>query len=131
MRDAVFPIMMITLGVLWLGFSLSWIPDTDWLIVAALFGSGVAILAIEGVTKRSIVSGPVLIGAGIAWMLRMLFGLRWHVLLPVLMILAGVLLLVARLPEIPERRGERKLRSGANLTSEPRSDLPRTDTYKP
>jgi uncharacterized protein YaaW (UPF0174 family) len=46
----------------------------------------------------------LLIGIGIAWWAHEFRGASWRVLVPAVLVLAGVLMLVARRPGIPERR---------------------------
>jgi hypothetical protein len=72
-----------------------------------LFGGGVAVLFLDGITKNSVVSGPFLIASGIAWLLHDQWRVSWFVLIPSLLVLLGVLMLIARKPEIPERRPRR------------------------
>ena len=102
MRDATLPITLVALGVVWLLFNLDWIPSFDWLVTLILIGSGVGILLLEGITKKSIVGGPLLIAIGFAWLLHFHFGVRWRFLGPGLCIAAGLLMLVARFDAIPE-----------------------------
>ena len=65
---------------------------------------GIAILYLDGMTKNSIVAGPILIATGIAWALHDRWHVTWFVLLPTLLVLLGVLMLIARRANIPERR---------------------------
>ena len=101
-RDATLPIILLALGVVWLLFNLDWIPSFDWLVTAILVVSGLGILLIEGVNKKSIVGGPLLVAIGVAWLLHFHFDVRWRFLAPGLCIVAGVLMLIARIAAIPE-----------------------------
>ena len=65
---------------------------------------GSAVLYLDGMTKNSIVAGPILIASGIAWALHDRWRVTWFVLMPMLLVLLGVLMLIARRPNIPERR---------------------------
>jgi hypothetical protein len=58
----------------------------------------------DGITKNSVVTGPILIASGIAWTLHDRWHATWFVLLPILLVLLGVLMLIARRENIPERR---------------------------
>jgi hypothetical protein len=107
MRDAGLPITLIIVGSAWLLWYFRLFPDIDWIIAAALFVGGIAILFLDGITKNSIVAGPFLITSGIAWALHDRWHVTWFVLLPTLLILLGVLMLIARRPNIPERRVRR------------------------
>ena len=106
MRDAALPVTLIVVGALWLIWYLGWFPDVDWIIAAGLVGGGVAVLVFDGVTKSSIVVGPLLIVAGLAWTLHDRYRVSWSFLTPVLLIVAGALMLLARHPRIPLRRGK-------------------------
>lgn len=104
MRDAVLPITLIAAGALWLLFNLDWIPSFDWVVTLVLIGAGIAILTLEGITKKSMVGGPLLIAMGITWFLHFQYGVRWRFLAPSLFIAAGSLMLVSRMAAIPENR---------------------------
>lgn len=104
MRDSIFPVTLIAAGVIWLLFNLDWIPSFDWVVTLVLMGSGIAILILEGITKKSLIGGPLLIALGATWMLHFYFGVRWRILAPSLFIVTGVLMLVARVASVPESR---------------------------
>jgi len=104
LRDSVFPIVLIAAGATWLLFNLDWIPSFDWLVTFILIAAGIGILMIEGITKKSIVGGPLLIAIGIVWLLHFYAGMRWRFLAPALCIVAGLLMLVERASAIPETR---------------------------
>lgn len=104
MRDAAFPVVLIVLGLTWLLNSLDWLPDVHWIWILGLAGAGIAILVLDGITKSSIVAGPLLILAGILSFLRQYYGLGWRFIIPVMLIAAGTFMLVARSPSIPESR---------------------------
>lgn len=104
MRDAAFPVVLIVLGLAWLLNSLDWLPDIYWLWILGLAGAGVAILMLDGITKSSIVAGPMLILAGLLSFARQYYGLQWRFIIPVMLIAAGTFMLVARSPSIPESR---------------------------
>lgn len=104
MKNAFLPIALIVVGLAWLLDHLGLWPDVTWLWIIGLVGGGIAILAIDGITKTSIVAGPLLILGGGVVFFRQEHGTSLHVLLPVLMIALGVLLLAARSPRIPDTR---------------------------
>lgn len=104
MKDALFPVVLIVLGVTWLLNSLDWLPDVHWLWILGLVGAGVAILVLDGITKSSIVAGPMLILAGFLSFCRQYYALGWRFIIPVMLIAAGVFMLVARSPAVPESR---------------------------
>lgn len=102
MRDATLPIVLIVLGVAWLLNSLNWLPEIHWVWIAGLAGAGIAIMVLDGLTKSSIVAGPLLILAGILSFCRQYYGFGWRFMIPIMLISAGVLMLIARSPSIPE-----------------------------
>ncbi|MES2537323.1 MAG: hypothetical protein V4632_15775 [Pseudomonadota bacterium] len=104
MKDAALPIVLIVLGAVWLLNSLQLMPEVHWLWIIGMAGAGVAILILDGFTKSSIVAGPLLILAGLLSFFYQYYGLGWRFILPVMLIAAGVLMLVARSPSIPESR---------------------------
>ena len=107
MRGAGLPITLIVVGSAWLLWYFRLFPDIDWIIAAGLALAGTAILFLDGITKNSIVVGPFLIASGIAWALHDRWHMTWFVLVPMLLILLGVLMLIARRANIPERRVRR------------------------
>ena len=104
MREAGLPITLIIVGTAWLLWYYRLFPDLDWIIAAALIAGGLAILFLDGITKKSIVSGPFLIAAGTAWAVHERWRVSWVVLIPTLLIVLGVLMLTSRRASIPERR---------------------------
>lgn len=103
-RDAALPVVLIVLGLVWLLNSLDWLPDVHWLWIIGLAGAGAAILLLDGITKSSVIAGPLLILAGLMSFLRQYHALGWRFIIPVMLIAAGILMLVARSPAIPESR---------------------------
>lgn len=102
MKDAALPVVLIVLGLTWLLNSLDWLPDIHWLWILGLAGAGTAILMLDGITKSSVVAGPLLILAGLLSFFRQYYGLGWRFIIPVMLIAAGIFMLVARAPSIPE-----------------------------
>lgn len=108
MRGAGLPIVLIVLGGSWLLHSLHWLPDVQWLWIFGLAGAGVAILLLDGLTKSSVVSGPLLILAGLLSFLRVYHNLGWHFIIPVMLVGWGLVMLIARSSSIPESRNLRR-----------------------
>ena len=104
MKDAALPVVLIVLGVAWLLNSLDWLPEVHWLWILGLAGAGIAILALDGITKSSVVCGPLLILAGMLSFCRQYYGLGWGFIVPIMLIAAGIFMLVSRSPAIPESR---------------------------
>jgi hypothetical protein len=111
MRGAAIPVALIVFGLAGLAWYYALFPDIDTLIAAGLAGGGVAVLLFEGVSKASVVSGPSLIAAGVAWALNDHRGVSWLALFPAMLVVVGVLMLIARSPAIPERSARRGRRS--------------------
>jgi membrane-bound ClpP family serine protease len=104
MREVIVPILLILLGGVWLLNNLNWLPDYYWFWTLGLIVGGIVLMVVEGITKSSIVMGPMLILVGVFSLLREGFAISWSIQLPILLMALGVLLLVSRLPSIPERR---------------------------
>ena len=104
MKDAALPLILIALGAAWLLNSLHWLPEVHWLWILGLAGTGLGILLLDGITKSSMVAGPVLILAGVLSFFRQYHALGWRFIIPIMLISIGVFMLVARLPSIPESR---------------------------
>lgn len=108
MRTASLPITLIVFGIAWLLWYFRMFPDIDWIIAAGMAVAGVAILAIDRITKTSVVTGPFLIAAGMAWFVRDKYRCTWFVLIPLLLIFLGLLMLIGRLPQIPPETKKEK-----------------------
>jgi hypothetical protein len=106
MRNAATPITLIIVGALGLVWYFGWFPDFDSITSIALIAGGVAIIVMDGITKNSVVLGPTLIAVGIAWWAHDYYRFRWTLLVSVLLIVIGGLMLLARSPQIPEKRGK-------------------------
>lgn len=104
MKDASLPVLLITIGAAWLLNSLNWMPDVHWLWIVGLAGAGMAILFLDGFTKSSVVAGPLLILAGGMSFAHQYYGLGWRFIVPTMLLVAGLLMLLARLPRVPASR---------------------------
>ena len=104
MRDATLPVILIAGGLAMLGWNYGWIPDWNTLVAIALVVAGVAILVLDGFTKKSLVAGPVLIALGIGWYGYFDLGWRSRLIVPALMIFAGLMMLIARFAPVPENK---------------------------
>jgi hypothetical protein len=104
MRDATLPVVLIAGGLAMLGWNYGWIPDWNTLVAIALVVAGVAIMMLDGLTKKSLVAGPVLIAMGIGWYGYFDLGWRSRLIIPVLMIFAGLMMLVARFAPLPDSK---------------------------
>ena len=114
MKDATFPVLLIVLGAAWLLRSLHWLPEVHWIWILGLAGAGLAILMLDGITKSSIVAGPLLILAGALSFFHQYYLLGWRFMIPIMLIAIGLFMLIARSPSIPEsRRLKRRSSTGA------------------
>lgn len=104
LRDATFPITLIVGGFALLAWNFGWIPDWNALIALAFAFAGAAVLVFDGLTKKSIVTGPVLIALGLAWYGYFELGWRSRLILPLLMIFAGFMMLIARFAPLAESK---------------------------
>jgi hypothetical protein len=108
MKDASLPVTLIIVGLVWLVWHFRLFPDIDWVIAAAFVIGGIAVMAFDGINKNSIVIGPILIAMGGAWALHDRYRVSWSLIIPVLLVLLGVLMLIARSAAIPEKRAPEK-----------------------
>ena len=105
--SAFLPLVLIVLGVLWFLKSSALLPDTTTLLALMLAASGVVLLVVDGLTKSTLVTAPMLMYAGVAVYLFDEDKLRLSHMLSLGMILLGLLMLIARSERIPERRQRR------------------------
>jgi hypothetical protein len=104
MRSAAAPVLLIILGCLWFLKSTALLPNTTTLLALLLAVAGIALLLLDGLNKSTLVSSPLLVYAGAVIYLYDAASWRLAPLIALGMVLAGVLMLVARSPRIPERR---------------------------
>lgn len=102
-RSATFPILLITLGVLWFLHSTELLPNTRSLLALGLACAGLLLL-LDGLNKSTLVATPMLGFAALAVYGLDRFGLPFSVWASCGMVLLGLLLLGARSPSVPERR---------------------------
>lgn len=88
MKHTFMPIALIVVGMAWLLDEAQLFPEVSWLWVFSLVAGGVALLLVDGITT----------------FMRQKYGLGLQIQLPLLMVLLGGLLLLARSPSIPEQR---------------------------
>ena len=96
----IFPALLIALGSGWLLTTLGIAPKIDWAWTLGLAVVGLLAFALSGFDKVSVVVGPFFIAASCLSLLRQTGRLPHNVELPLLVILAGILLLVARSPAV-------------------------------
>jgi hypothetical protein len=92
---------MIAVGVGWLLTALGVVPGINWVWTLSLTIVGLLAFLVGGFDKVTVVIGPFFIIASCLSMLRQMDRLKLDVEVPILVIIAGVLLLIARTPAIP------------------------------
>ena len=91
------PILIITVGVAWLLNTLHVVPDVDWVWSLGLLAAGVLTITIGGITKMTLVVGPLLLAASVFSVLRQTGRITEQVEIPLLVILLGGLMLWVQL----------------------------------
>jgi len=105
MRSMTLPIVLIVLGATWLLHSFGMLPDLRAVGGVALIIAGIAVLVSEGITRSSVVTGPVLMYWGGAWLAHEQLDISMRYLVPAFLIVLGLCLVAARLPGMPHSRG--------------------------
>ncbi len=100
-KSLILPLLLIAVGAGWLLSALGVAPSIDWIWTLGLAVVGLLTLAISGIDKFSIVVGPFFFIASGLSILRQSDRLPLEVEVPILVILAGILMLIARLPVVP------------------------------
>jgi len=101
----VLAILIITVGVGWLLTAQGIGPGIDWVWTLGLGVVGFLTFVLSGgFDKVSVVLGPFFIVASFLSILRQRGQLRVDTEIPILVILVGVLMLVARMPGVPTPR---------------------------
>lgn len=95
------PLLLIALGSGWLLTAMGFALGIDWIWTIGLAMLGATILLLGGVDKMTIVLGPLFFSAAGLSLLRQTGGLSFEIEVPILIILSGVLMLLARAPQIP------------------------------
>ena len=100
-KTLIFPVLLIAIGVGWLLTELDIMPAIDWVWILGLAGCGLLAFLVSGFNKVTFVVGTFfLVTSGLA-LLRQIGWLEMDVELPLLVLVAGVLLLLVRHPSIP------------------------------
>ena len=100
-KTLIVPCLLVTVGVGWLLTTLKVAPGIDWVWTLGLAAVGLLTFAIGGIDKVTVTLGPFFIVASTLSILRQTDRMRADVEVPILVILSGALLLVARMPAIP------------------------------
>jgi hypothetical protein len=100
-KAVIIPILLITLGTGWLLTTLGIVPQIDWVWTLGLVLVGILVFVIGGFDKVTVAIGPFFLIASLLSVLRQTGRLATNVEVPLLVIAAGVLLLLAQLKAIP------------------------------
>ena len=100
-KTLVLPILLIVVGAGWLLTTLGIAPGIHWIWVLGLAVVGFLSFVVGGFDKVTFVVGAFFIATSCLSVLRQSEHISIDVEVPILVILAGVLLLVARHPSIP------------------------------
>lgn len=95
------PALLIIVGTGWLLTTIGIIPEVNWVWTLTLAGAGLLTLLLSGFDKVTFVVGSFLILTSGLSLLRQTGRLHIDLEIPILVIAAGVLLFIARLPFIP------------------------------
>jgi len=100
-KSLILPVLLIAIGIGWLLTAMGVVPNVDWIWTLLLGAVGLLALLINGIDKVSIVVGPLFILASFFSLLRQMGHLYVNIEVPLLVIAAGTLLLIARHRSIP------------------------------
>lgn len=100
-QSLLLPVFLITIGTGWLLSTLGVAPEIDWLWTLGLAVIGVLTFVVSGLNKFTVVIGPFFVIGSLLSILRQTDRLHLDIEIPILVILAGVLMLIARSPAIP------------------------------
>lgn len=95
------PGILITLGTGWLLSTLGVVPEIDWIWTLGLAMVGVGVIAAGGIDKVTVVVGPFFLLASLLSVVRQTGRLTFDVEVPIMVIMLGLLLLIARWSLIP------------------------------
>ena len=99
-RKLTVPILILTVGAAWLMNTLSVVPNLDWVWTLGLAVCGILSLTIGGITKATLVLGPLLLAASVLSILHQTGRLHENHSIPILVILLGGLLLMVQLTNL-------------------------------
>lgn len=100
-KTLIVPLLLITIGTGWLLTNLGVAQQVDWVWTLGLIAVGLITFGVGGFDKVTVVVGPFFILASCLSFLRQTNRLQLEVEMPILVIFAGVLLLIARLRLVP------------------------------
>jgi hypothetical protein len=100
-KTLVIPLLIIAIGTGWLLTTLNIVPGLNWIWILGLAITGLTSFAVSGIDKASILIGPFFLIASTLSVLRQIGYVTFNIEIPILVIVIGCLLLIARSPSIP------------------------------
>ncbi len=100
-KTLVIPLLIIAIGTGWLLTTLNIVPGLNWIWILGLAITGLTSFAVSGIDKASILIGPFFLIASTLSVLRQIGYVTFNIEIPILVIVVGCLLLIARSPSIP------------------------------
>ena len=100
-KTLVLPLLMIIIGCGWLLTAMGFVPGIDWLWTLGIAGAGLMCFVVGGFDKITLVAGGFTLAASLLSVLRQTGGISLNIEVPVLVIIAGVLMLIARSSKVP------------------------------
>jgi hypothetical protein len=100
-KKLIAPILTIFVGITWFLNVLQVIPGIDWVWTVGLAVAGILSIAVGGLNKISVITGPFLVVASICSFLRQNNQLTVDWEIPILVIALGVLMLISQLTNLP------------------------------
>jgi hypothetical protein len=94
-------VLLIAVGSGWLLTALGFLPAINWLWTLGLAATGLATIALFGFDKVTAVIGPFFLITSLLSVLRQAERITLNIEVPILVITAGFLLMISRLPIIP------------------------------
>lgn len=100
-QTIVLPVLLISIGCGWLLSVLGVVPDINWVWTLGLAVFGFLTFAVGGFDKMTVVVGSFFIVTSCLSVMRQTGRLAIDVEVPILVMVSGVLMLIARHPSIP------------------------------
>lgn len=100
-KTLIAPLLMISLGAGWLMTAMGFIPSIDWIWTVGIATVGVLCFAVDGFNKFTVVGGGFALATSLLSVARQTGSISLNIEVPVLVIIAGVLMLIARFEWIP------------------------------
>jgi len=100
-KTLIIPFALIAIGTGWVLTTTGVAPGVDWAWTLGVAVVGVLLLVAGGIDKVTVVLGPLFIVASLLSVLRQTDRLKLDIEVPILVILLGVLMLIARMPSVP------------------------------